>query len=122
MTDEPETIVVDCDLDEPPEKVWRALTEPAVRDRWLPEAEAHAVVVEADPERRLHLAWRDRDGAGREVESDVTFTLTPMITGGTRLRLVHEGFVYTSCLSALARLPLAMRRRPSLVGGLAWAA
>ena len=38
MSDAPandDTIVVDCDLDEPPEKVWRALTEPALLGAWL---------------------------------------------------------------------------------------
>ncbi|HXQ10311.1 MAG TPA: SRPBCC domain-containing protein [Caulobacteraceae bacterium] len=118
-----ETIVVDTDLDEPPEKVWRALTEPEVLDRWLAEAKDRAEVVESEPGKRLRLTWRDRDADGGLVESEVTFTLTPMITGGTRLRLVHDGFVHTACMSALARLPRALRRpRLANLGGLAWAA
>jgi uncharacterized protein YndB with AHSA1/START domain len=120
---QPETVVVDADLDEPPEKVWRALTEPALLDRWLAEAKDKAEVVESQPGKSLRLTWRDRDADGGLVESDVTFTLTPMIGGGTRLRLVHDGFVHTSCMSVLARLPHALRRpRPTSLRGLAWAA
>jgi uncharacterized protein YndB with AHSA1/START domain len=119
----PETVVVDTDLDEPPEKVWRALTEPALLDRWLAEAKEKAEVVESEPGQRLRLAWRDFDSGGGLVESEVTFTLTPMITGGTRLRLVHDGFVHTSCMGALALLPRALRRpQPTMLRGLAWAA
>ena len=114
MTDEAEPIVVDTDLEEPPEEVWRALTEPELRSKWLAEADSCAEVVEAAPNERLKLAWRERDDSGALVESDVTFTLTPIFSGGTRLRVVHEGFV-TTPVTALARLPQAMRR-PS--GGL----
>jgi uncharacterized protein YndB with AHSA1/START domain len=124
MTDNPEPIVVDCELEEPPEQVWRAVTEPDLLARWLPEAAEKAEVVEARPGERLHLAWRERDEAGGLVESDVTFTLTPIITGGTRLRLVHDGFVRTPCVAnAMLRLPGALRRpRLVLKGRLAWAA
>jgi uncharacterized protein YndB with AHSA1/START domain len=118
-----ETVVVDTDLDEPPEKVWRALTEPALLERWLAEAREKAEVVESEPGQRLRLAWRDRDADGGLVESDVTFILTPMISGGTRLRLVHDGFVHTACMSGLARLPAALRRpRRATLSALAWAA
>ena len=30
------TLVLDYELDAPPEKVWRALSIPALRDQWLP--------------------------------------------------------------------------------------
>ncbi len=80
-------------------------------------------MIESEAGKSLRLAWRDRDADGGVVESDVTFTLTPMINGGTRLRLVHDGFVHTSCLLVLARLPRPLRRpRPTDLGGLAWAA
>jgi uncharacterized protein YndB with AHSA1/START domain len=109
MSDAPDPVVVDCDLDAPPETVWRALTEPELRARWLEEADACAEVVEAEPNERLRLAWRERDEAGALVESDVTFTLTPIFSGGTRLRLVHDGFTRTPT-AAMARLPAALRR------------
>src|SRR5690349_15967711 len=32
---EPDSILFECELDAPPEKVWRALTEPALLARWL---------------------------------------------------------------------------------------
>ncbi len=61
------------------------LTEPALLDRWLAEAKDKAEVVESQPGKSLRLTWRDRDADGWLVESEVTFTLTPMIGGGTRL-------------------------------------
>ena len=109
MSDAPDPIVVDTDLDEPPETVWRALTEPELRSKWLQEADACAEVLEAEPNERLRLVWRERDEAGDLVESDVTFTLTTIFSGGTRLRVVHEGFVATPVM-ALARLPSALSR------------
>ena len=119
-----ETIVVDTDLDEPPEKVWRVLTEPELLDRWLAEAKEKAEVIEAEPRERLRWSWRERDDAGALVESDVTVTLTPTIGGGTRLRLVHDGFGRLPVTAlVLAGLPAALRRsRPRAIGGLAWAA
>ncbi len=121
MSDEAETIVVDTDLDESPDKVWRALTEPELRSRWLAEADVCAEVVEAEPEERLRLAWREPDEGGGVIESDVTFTLTPTIGGGTRLRLVHDGFVRTPVM-AMARLSAALRPLRPGVWGLKWAA
>jgi uncharacterized protein YndB with AHSA1/START domain len=121
MSDEPEPIVVDCDLEESPATVWRALTEPELRAKWLAEADACAEVVEAEPGERLRLAWRERDDDGALVESDVTVTLTPIFSGGTRLRLVHDGFVRTPTM-ALARLPAALRRPNAGLWRLQWAA
>jgi uncharacterized protein YndB with AHSA1/START domain len=124
-----EEVVVDCDLDEPPEKVWRALTTPELLAAWLAEGDVKAEVghrfalkpqagpvecevLEADPERRLRLAWRERDEAGDLVESEVSFVLTPTITGGTRLRLVHDGFAHTGFMvMAIGRIAKAVRRR-----------
>ncbi|HLK24087.1 MAG TPA: SRPBCC domain-containing protein [Caulobacteraceae bacterium] len=116
-----EPIVVDCDLDEAPEQVWRALTEPELRSQWLQEADDCAEVVESAPNVRLRLAWRERDEGGSLVESDVTFTLTPLYSGGTRLRVVHDGFVLTPAM-ALARLPAALKRPRTVMAALAWAA
>lgn len=124
MSAKSEAVVADCDLEAAPERVWRALTEPALLARWLPEAARKAEVVEARPTERLHLAWRERDEAGALIESDVVFTLAPMINGGTRLRIVHDGFVRTP-ISARATSSLAsalLRRQPATIGGLRWAA
>jgi uncharacterized protein YndB with AHSA1/START domain len=123
MSAEPEPVVVDCDLEAAPDQVWRALTEPDLLALWLAEAADKAEVVESRPGERLHLAWRERDEAGALVESDVTFTLTPIVSGGTRLRLVHDGFVRTPIMArAMGALPSALHRRPAPMGGLAWAA
>lgn len=89
------------DLSEPPEKVWRALTEPALVQRWLmPDAAATCgarpgftgdggklgcTLIDAEPGRRVSYAWRE--GA---LESVVTFSVAAT-TGGTRLTVVHTG-------------------------------
>jgi len=58
---------------EPPEKVWRALTTPELRERWLPrEALASPEPVTAAPEQTVSYRMRESE------------------TGGTRLRIVHE--------------------------------
>lgn len=92
MTDAPATeehrLAFDYELDAPPERVWRALTVPALRDHWLQPAPVDAVaeVVEAEPPNRLRWSWQE---AGEPADV-VTFTLSPNGEGGTLLRLVHE--------------------------------
>jgi uncharacterized protein YndB with AHSA1/START domain len=53
-------------------------------------------VLEAVPNQRLAYAWRGGDvanvGYGSQLDTVVTWTLTP-VEHGTRLRLVHAGFV-----------------------------
>ncbi|HEX5659071.1 MAG TPA: SRPBCC domain-containing protein [Polyangiales bacterium] len=102
MNDE-DTLSFECKLDEPPAKVWRALTEPALLAAWLMPndfaaeqghrctfrehgTEIECEVLEVERERSLRLRWRERD-----LDSVVTFTLLPAIGGGTYLRLDHGG-------------------------------
>ena len=85
-----DTIVTETEFAEPPETVWRALTDPALVEKWLGGGElvpANREVVEATPERSLKVVWR-----GPEIESEVGFQLTETREGGTRLRVVHDGF------------------------------
>jgi uncharacterized protein YndB with AHSA1/START domain len=109
-------LVFECDFDEPPEKLWRALTEPRLLAAWLaPETPPRTEyeVLTAEPPRLLRYRWRDReDGAGgsspREVHSVVTFELIPAPAGGTHLRLTHGEF---RSVAAVPRVPAA-RVRP----------
>src|SRR5215470_4750298 len=91
----PGSILLECELEAPPEKVWRALTEPALLARWLlpvqdpqPESvgrlafagEAEGLarridcrVLAVEPPRRLSYGWRGSEDG--ESESVVTFEL-----------------------------------------------
>ena len=86
MSDDPDALVFEADLDAPPEKVWRALTTPELREAWLGEPEAGpAEVLRADPGERLDLAWPTRDG-----DSLVSFEIGAGEGGGTRLVIIHR--------------------------------
>ncbi|BAV45573.1 Activator of Hsp90 ATPase 1 family protein [Mesorhizobium loti] len=100
------------DLAEPPEKVWRALTVPELLAAWMmpndirpqtgsnftfagPDAAIECEILDAEPERLLRYSWRERPGdAARQdpLDSVVTFTLARTVSGGTHLRIVHDGF------------------------------
>ena len=104
-----DSIAFDFDLPHAPEKVWRALTDPALLAEWLlpvidlklePGAAftfktqpvggwdgiVHCRMAEIDTHRKLRYDW----GVG-DMATVVTFTLTPSAQG-TRLSLVHSGF------------------------------
>ena len=97
------SVVVEHDLPFPPERVWRALTEPHLIDEWLMKNDFQPVVdhrfslradwgavdcqvVAVEPNRTLSYTW-----AAYGLESVVTWTLTPTSTG-TRLRMEQSGF------------------------------
>jgi uncharacterized protein YndB with AHSA1/START domain len=102
------SVVIEKIFEHPPEKLWRALTEPALLKQWLlsnnfvPELGREfqfknepvggwdgvidCKVLALDPLRRLTYSWR---AFGHE--STVEFTLSPT-DGGTRLRMEHSGF------------------------------
>jgi uncharacterized protein YndB with AHSA1/START domain len=110
---ESRSIHVDYDLPHSAEKVWRALTDPALVSVWLMVSDIHPVVghrftfrsqpmpgwdgvvhcevLEADAPRRLRYSWRGGSEAAR-LDSVVTWTLEPSASGGTRLSLEHSGF------------------------------
>jgi uncharacterized protein YndB with AHSA1/START domain len=104
-----DSLSFEFDLHHPPEKVWRALTDPVLLAEWLlpvvglklePGAEftfraqpvggwdgtVRSRLLEIDPPRMLRMAWLVGD-----LDTVVTFTLSPA-SSGTRLSLVHSGF------------------------------
>jgi uncharacterized protein YndB with AHSA1/START domain len=106
MTDtatETRSVVIEREMPFPPEKVWRALTEPHLIEAWLMKNDfaldvgrrftlkgdwgsVDCKVLAAEPNRRLAYSW---DAMG--LESTVTWTLTPT-GGGTHLRMEQAGF------------------------------
>src|SRR5882762_7920524 len=112
-------IVVDEVLPHAPEVVWKTLTTAELMGRWLmmptgfeptkgkhftyqttPAGEwdgvIHCEVLEATPNERLVYAWKGGHegnfGYGSRLNTVVTLTLS-RVENGTRLRLVHSGFV-----------------------------
>ena len=104
-----ESIAFEFDLHHLPEKVWRALTDPALLAEWLlpvvdlklePGAAftfrrpplpgwdgiVNCRILEIDAPRKLSYTWVVGD-----MDTVVTFTLTPTASG-TRLSLVQSGF------------------------------
>jgi uncharacterized protein YndB with AHSA1/START domain len=81
MSDEHE-YVLETDLEAPPERVWRALADPALREAWLPEA---AEMVEARPPEELTLRCDENAPSGL-----VTITVRPSEAGGARLTIIHR--------------------------------
>jgi len=104
-----ETLSFEFDLHHPPEKVWRALTEPALLAEWLlpvigfelaPGTEfmfktqaypgwdgtVSCRMLEIEPQRKLSYTW-----TVPFLDTVVTFTLTPT-ESGTHLGLVQSGF------------------------------
>jgi len=97
------TVVVERDIAYPPEKIWRALTQPWLIQEWLMKNDfapdiGHRFTLTADwgsvdcevlvvePERSLSYTW-----AAMGLDSTVTWTLTPSETG-THLRMEQAGF------------------------------
>ena len=107
MTDS-NTVVTECDLPEAPEQVWKALTQPELLERWLPEAKSCEILA-AEPNRLLRYRWRagedDRDDSGRELDSVVTFELTDTPSGGTHLRVDHRVLAAAPVISLFRARP-----------------
>ena len=105
-----DAISFEFDLHHPPEKVWRALTDPVLLAEWLlPVAQlqlepgaaftfktqpfpgwdgtVHCRMLEIEAQRKLSYTWV----VGEMLDTVVTFTLTPT-AAGTRLSLVQAGF------------------------------
>jgi len=111
------SVVVEREIPHPPERIWRALTQPHLIEEWLmkndfqprlgacftfqdtPMGDWDGVVrceiTTFEPPRRLVYSWRGGSatnaGYGTALDSVVEWTLTP-VPGGTRVRMEHSGF------------------------------
>jgi uncharacterized protein YndB with AHSA1/START domain len=96
-------VIVERDIPFPPEKIWRALTQPQLIEEWLmqndfkPEVghrfdfradwgSVGCQVLAIEPNKTLSYTW-----AAYGLESIVTWTLTATSTG-THLRVEQSGF------------------------------
>jgi uncharacterized protein YndB with AHSA1/START domain len=97
------SVIVEREISHPPEKIWRALTQPHLIEEWLMKNDFEPVVghnfnlrgdwgavdcqvLEIEPHKTLSYKW---DAMG--LRSVVTWTLTPTRTG-THLRMEQAGF------------------------------
>jgi uncharacterized protein YndB with AHSA1/START domain len=97
------SVVVEREMPFPPEKIWRALTQPLLIEAWLMKNDFKPVVdhrfnlradwgavdcrvLAVEPNKTLSYTW-----GAYGLESVVTWTLTPTHTG-TNLRMEHSGF------------------------------
>lgn len=112
-------IVVEESFPHSPETIWKALTDGRLIGRWLMEPQGfearvgnrftyrttpagawdgiiHCEVLELVPNERFVYAWKggheDNAGYGAPLDTVVAFTLEPL-ADGTRLRMVHSGFL-----------------------------
>lgn len=102
-TTETRSVVVEREMPFPPDRIWRALTQPHLIEAWLMKNDFKPVldhrfnlradwgavdcqVLEVEPNRTLSYSW-----AAYGLESVVTWTLTPTGTG-THLRMEQSGF------------------------------
>jgi uncharacterized protein YndB with AHSA1/START domain len=105
---ETRSVVVEREFAHPPEKIWRALTQPHLIEEWLmkndfqplvghrfnlrrtPRPDVNIVVdcriLAVEPNRMLSYTWE-----AMGLEGVVTWTVTPTSTG-TRLRMEQTGF------------------------------
>ena len=97
------SVVVEREIPHPPEKIWRALTQPHLIQDWLMNNDFRPVVghhfnfradwgavdcqvLAVEPNKTLSYTW-----AAYDLKSVVTWTLTPT-SAGTQLRMEQSGF------------------------------
>ncbi len=104
------SVVVERELPYPPEKIWRALTQPHLIAEWLMQNDFNPLVghrfnlhgdwggvldrevLAVEPHKTLSYTWNFAHAdAAFNLNSVVTFTLTPTRIG-TRLRMEQVGF------------------------------
>ena len=84
-----EALVLEYEFDAPPAKVWRAVTIPELRERWLPDCD----LAGAEPETSIpgeEVRYRMRDSEPPFRESQVIFKIEPNVSGGTRFRIIQQ--------------------------------
>ena len=138
-------IAVDEIFPHAPETIWKTLTTGELIGRWLMvptgfepvvgqrftfqtkpagawDGVIECEVLEASPNERLAYAWKGGDegnvGYGSRLETVVTWTLT-RVDGGTRLRLVHAGFVTPKNDSAFASMSGGWAKVIQTIGSIA---
>lgn len=97
------SVVIEREVPHPPEKIWRALSQPPLIEEWLMKNDFKAVVghrfnmradwgalegqvLAVEPNKTLSYSW-----SAFGLTSVVTWTLTPTSTG-THLRMEQSGF------------------------------
>ena len=97
------SVIVEREMPFPPEKIWRALTQPELIEDWLMKNDFKPVVGQSftlradwgsvdcqvlafEPNKTMAYTW-----GAYGLESVVTWTLTPT-SAGTRLRMEQSGF------------------------------
>jgi uncharacterized protein YndB with AHSA1/START domain len=106
------SVIVEREIPFPPEKIWRALTQPHLIEAWLmtndfkpqvghafkfradylPNGVLDCEVLAVEPNKTLSYTWDSTsDNAAFDLKSVVTFTLAPTATG-THLRMEQSGF------------------------------
>jgi uncharacterized protein YndB with AHSA1/START domain len=107
---ETRSVVVEREMAHPPEKLWRALTQPHLMEEWLMKNDFRPVVghhfnlrgdwggvldcevLTIEPNKALSYTWNFKHAdAAFDLRSVVTFTLTPT-RNGTLLRMEQSGF------------------------------
>ncbi|WP_407151561.1 SRPBCC family protein [Bradyrhizobium sp. ORS 86] len=107
---ETRSAIVEREFPHPPEKLWRALTQPHLIEEWLMKNDFRPIVghsfnlrgewggvldckvLTVEPNRTLAYTWNfAHEDPAYNLESVVTFTLTPT-AGGTHLRVEQAGF------------------------------
>ena len=107
---EARSVVVEREMPHPPEKLWRALTQPHLMEEWLMKNDFKPTVghrfnlrgdwggvldcevLEVEPNTTLSYTWDfAHDDPAYALKSVVRFTLTPTPTG-THLRVEQAGF------------------------------
>ncbi|GLR88948.1 SRPBCC family protein [Bradyrhizobium iriomotense] len=111
-TREQNGIELEYDLNEPPQKVWRAISNPELREAWLPGQDlANPEPTTITPGREVRYALRE--SVPPFLESTVTFRIIPNGTGGTSLRIIHEldgtSFGRMTKAAANSNSPIRMR-------------